>query len=89
MNTNNLQCMLDKKTIQGGVNVSELLYELADFIYKNQELKKKKNFEIYNMCVSKNKKNVNGIDELKFVLGYINDIKNLPLNLLADCLRKD
>ena len=67
----------------------DLLYELARFILDNPELRKKKNYEIYNIWSSKARHSIENFDDVKLALEFINDITNAPPTLLADSIRKE
>lgn len=69
--------------------MERLLCDLARFIYKHPEVRQRKSYEIFNACPSAHKKDLADMKNTKRILEYISDIKNLPADLLEDCLREE
>ena len=69
--------------------MQELLCDLASFIYEHPEMKEKKSYEIFNACPSRHKNGFKEMKNMKRILEYINDLKMIPSEFLADCLEKE
>lgn len=69
--------------------MGDLLLSIAKFISENSDLRKKRNYDIYNEWFSKHEYRIEDIREVKLILDYIDDIKKIDPILLSDSLEKE